>query len=88
MELMQTVENNHHLEPTLDVELAWKCHRLNHDAYCKDTAGFADVIFFSTYCSTRRETWSNIAHYEHDYKKETQKAWGKRFKGDKFYKTT
>jgi hypothetical protein len=88
MELMRTVENNHNLEPTLDIEVAWKCHRLDHDAYCEDSAGFASVTYFSSYCSYRRERWSTTADCGYDFRKETQKAWGKRFKGEKFYKTT
>jgi len=88
MELMDTVENNHNLEPTLDIEVAWKCHRINHDAYCEETAGFASASYFSSYCSYRRETWSTAADRGYDFKKETQKAWGKRFEGEKFYKAS
>ena len=85
---MRTVENNYNLEPTLDIEVAWKCHRLDHDAYCEDTAGFANVTYFSAYCSYRRERWSTTVNCGYNFRKETQKAWGKRFKGEKFYKTT
>jgi hypothetical protein len=83
MELMKNVENNHRLEHTLDIEVAWKCHRLNHIQYCKDVAGFADQDYFAS-CTYGWERWSTTGNHGHGYEKETQRVWEKRFKGQRF----
>jgi len=83
LELLQAkVGNGRHMAHTMDIQLVWQCHLLDHTLYEEETTGFADSYWFGE--AHRNGRWVNPIHTDVDWFDETSRQWAKRFKGEKF----